>query len=71
MYFLILSSKISCVGRSFEFFVRGKILFFSMEISTCCREEGFNKRFQRIPSFFYIYNNLGGEKDGNIILCPS
>lgn len=53
MYFLILSSKISCVGRSFEFFVRGKILFFSMEISTCCREEGFNKRFQGILFFFF------------------
>lgn len=69
MYFLILSSKISCVGRSFEFFVRGKILFFSMEISTCCREEGFNKRFQEI--LFFFLDNLGGEKDGNIILCPS
>lgn len=54
MYFLILSSKISCVGRSFEFFVRGKILFYSMEISTCCREEGFNKRFQGILFFFWI-----------------
>lgn len=69
MYFLILSSKISCVSRSFEFFVRGKILFFSMEISTCCREEGFNKRFQGI--LFFFLDNLGGEKDGNIILCLS
>lgn len=70
MYFLILSSKISCVGRSFvsSFSFGGKFYFFQWKFRRVV-EKRVLINVSREFSFFL--DNLGGEKDGNIILCPS
>lgn len=69
MYFLILSSKISCVDRvpsSFSF--GGKFYFFQWKFRRVVEKRVLINVSREFPFFFFL-DNLGGEKEVEISYC--